>query len=1318
MALASHRISRTLWLAALVYAFWGLPVLGRLLAGVRYSHRFHLPALLAGLAAGALQDAAVFLQASTVLYFVKLLLDPPSPSAGAAESRFPNSGFLRNHLSPYARLPLYRPVLPTEYDPVVDPIASGLTASSSSSSARNPHLTLVASSPFAWRSRSRFSARERVPWGLSRASALSARTAAPSAMPADGNEFWPGVARVLRRVLVAALLLATVVLATVASVADFCLQVALHPRLDRARVYVFLSYASQFVAAFVERVSLSSSPGALDVNALDEVQEYGYYDDGGLPRSVVFSWSMYAALVVALTYGFFTGRLPLLPDVLHLPGKLVCSDRSWLCCCWRRDKLTARKNSLPLSLNDTEDAINPSSGSTSTQSRWAGWMGRLWSTLAWCWNCVWLSDASRQPARMRRRSGGSISLSAGSAPSSVNSGVLASMSTSWPSAAGATTTSTASIAYASLPVVVQKPVATLWRGVLMTMLTTLMALCTSLALDLHAGVDMPLMANAMFALETENLVARATGNAASLTVRHVVNCTLASQTLLDALDRAEDFSIDGIGNDDRCALLWRETTTFHGDALVELANLTRSDAVSVKSNDTSATNDGVHANATSATAVEATEQQPPNIIVIHMASWRHLDVGVLGGQTTKKKRHVIGDVRHSVTPQFDALAASGVLFTSHYTPCVTSTPCTLLTTLFGMQPPCADPSSSPFGSLKHFVGSSTTTGIETPPSAQVRGLPQFLKERGYQNVFWRATDLARDHEDEFLTLNGFDKLVDDRKVRQLLRDARANSGDVKTPTQDDDDHVGSGIHDHLSFEMLLFAIEEARNASLAVATNSDIAGNVSSSVANDTVSTVDKANVTSDADARNATTTVTATVLDANTSDSIVMLNVSAVKGRHYHPIVSSAPLVTDSSVANASTALNASLSIVDDEDAELETTTMAPPSMTVGLRAPFFIDMYSISSQSPYRVPHFFSPSSNDLAGLTTRFNRKYLQAMHFSDAMLGNFIVELREKGLMNNTIVMVTGDHGDGKLEHVTNPTARDSGVFDEVARIPFLLLADDFFADDDKGRRVDHLTTQMDLMATIADLLGVTADQPLLQHGIGRSMLRTRSNKQSDASGSSGTADENYREEAARWIDDMRGALLSGKEEADDQAKTTYDGDDAKRHPSDAEDDEGPHGRRVLLCNPFNGGTKGVRTSRDELKFVFFPDRSFSVFGEATDPRERAPTRRGFDLDDMDADTRAQLDFANEQLDLHAFLFQANKFVGDVAETEEATDAVPSLDDDERPSNATLSNATTASSEAAVKAPTLLRGEEGAVKTEEVASAKNEALAGVREGEVGK
>ncbi|TMW55297.1 hypothetical protein Poli38472_013188 [Pythium oligandrum] len=1108
-SVVSHRVYQILWLAMLVYAFCGLPLLGRVLNFVRYSHRFKAWNIVTGIIVGLCQDIAIFVQTATVIVLLKALFQPislrrrfSSMSSGSSSTLTTSSinlgtssnstlaSSLAQERYPHSRLvhmPVYFPVRTHEFEMHPAATSSELDLEASTTSLMGKPLTLMASS---------HSTEVSFPWSSHSAHATSASSS--SIVMYRLKQFSMGMLMVL-------LLKVVLVLATIASIADFCLQVTMHPRLNRAFVEIFVNYAAQFTGSLM--------------------------DEEVLTPAVILVWATYAVLLGLLTFGFYNDRLPLLPDFLNwsMSSSSSSSEGCVRSCCSRLCGRPAiqRKNSSSV------DA--PS-----------GYMKSLYQS-------YWLHKKPSESlptaaagARNHRRRRGSHLNHAGSGTSTTTTqtastsrfGALFGSCRRGSNTNGSTSTSSSGAWMKPRSVF-----GIVLHCVVMSVFVTLGALILSLLVHTAPGstvmstghsrhmltVDMQLMANPMFALQTEPFFS---GKGRSSVGK--INCTTASAELLATIGESERYELSDVGNNDRCALLWRKTVGYQGETLWDI----NWNKTTTPQNQTAALN-------ATTTSAKNTSVVQPNIILINMESWRYLDVGVLGAAEKKRK------FGKSATPHFDRLAQEGILYRKHYSPCVQTTR-TLLTTMFGMLPSCTETTA-----LKRY-GTSLT----------VRGLPQFLKSRGYFNLFWSAVDLTWEYWDKFLLANGFDKLVDDKKIRAMLHD-------VKQYEDRDDDHFSWGMHDHLSFDMLLHALEVAKVRT--VPSNTAVVSNMTmNETAGNSSQVMSSTNTTKTELPVNSTTTVPA--------------KETKLRGKPPSP---------------PGTVGVKKVQDTNDTDAQAPTFSSWAPGWE-GLQSPFFINMYTISSHNPWALPTDYK--APDLTELYTRFNRRYLDSVYFSDDMLGNFIAQLRAKGLMNNTIVIIEGDHGYGRMEHDNNPSIADSAVYDEASRVPFLILADDFLPEEQRGKVIDQLTMQSDLMATVADILGVSEDEPLYQHGYGHSMRRKRT--------------------------DMVSKPVKKPTLKHTEPKTT-------ERPAVLDK------RRALLCNPFNGMTKGART--EDLKYVFNPDGSFKVFDLVKDPTEKHPVRAGYDIEQMDTETRAMLEQVTREIDLNQFLFETSKFMTEVPKT---------------------------------------------------------------------
>lgn len=97
--------------------------------------------------------------------------------------------------------------------------------------------------------------------------------------------------------------------------------------------------------------------------------------------------------------------------------------------------------------------------------------------------------------------------------------------------------------------------------------------------------------------------------------------------------------------------------------------------------------------------------------------------------------------------------------------------------------------------------------------------------------------------------------------------------------------------------------------------------------------------------------------------------------------------------------------------------------------------------------------------------------------DDALERFLARLRRRGLLENTVVVVTADHGEAFFEH----NLFEHGLlYDENLRVPLIVLAPGRVPG---GRRVAEPVNAVDLMPTLLDLLGVAPQEELA----GRSLV---------------------------------------------------------------------------------------------------------------------------------------------------------------------------------------------------------------------------------------
>ena len=145
--------------------------------------------------------------------------------------------------------------------------------------------------------------------------------------------------------------------------------------------------------------------------------------------------------------------------------------------------------------------------------------------------------------------------------------------------------------------------------------------------------------------------------------------------------------------------------------------------------------------------------------------------------------------------------------------------------------------------------------------------------------------------------------------------------------------------------------------------------------------------------------------------------------------------------------------------------------------KRPFLLTVVTNVGHYPYQLPPGFEVHSYPSRNAP---HLKYLNCMRYLDNYVRDLMASLRKRGLLENTVVVVLGDHGEEFYDHGT--FVRGQTLYDEVLRIPMLIRL------PQAARRVGHITglrQQIDVLPTVIDALGLElTDNNVLP---GRSLL---------------------------------------------------------------------------------------------------------------------------------------------------------------------------------------------------------------------------------------
>lgn len=172
----------------------------------------------------------------------------------------------------------------------------------------------------------------------------------------------------------------------------------------------------------------------------------------------------------------------------------------------------------------------------------------------------------------------------------------------------------------------------------------------------------------------------------------------------------------------------------------------------------------------------------------------------------------------------------------------------------------------------------------------------------------------------------------------------------------------------------------------------------------------------------------------------------------------------------------------------------------------PFFMFLHGFNAHRPYVPPTKYArqfsgeykgsydilqfapgkptPVGADLDYVISQYDGE----IAFVDAMMGDFFEVLNERGLLNDTLIVLTSDHGDEFYEHGGCDHIRT--LYSELVQVPWIM-----FGPGVPVGRVDNLVGTIDLFPTVRSLFGFEALSTL--QGTDRTKLLHNANVENDA-----------------------------------------------------------------------------------------------------------------------------------------------------------------------------------------------------------------------------
>ncbi|MBE6062289.1 MAG: LTA synthase family protein [Clostridium butyricum] len=158
-------------------------------------------------------------------------------------------------------------------------------------------------------------------------------------------------------------------------------------------------------------------------------------------------------------------------------------------------------------------------------------------------------------------------------------------------------------------------------------------------------------------------------------------------------------------------------------------------------------------------------------------------------------------------------------------------------------------------------------------------------------------------------------------------------------------------------------------------------------------------------------------------------------------------------------------------------------------MKSPFYAMTVTLTSHGPFNLPEKYREleleqelNDNKLGG--------YFESIHYTDKQIGHFLELLKEEGILDNSIIVIMGDHtGVHKYynDDIDQLSSKEDWYLDNGGRMVPVLIYDP--SGSVKPKTFESLYGgQVDLMPTLLYLLGIPADQ-YQNTCMGRNLLNT-------------------------------------------------------------------------------------------------------------------------------------------------------------------------------------------------------------------------------------
>lgn len=162
-------------------------------------------------------------------------------------------------------------------------------------------------------------------------------------------------------------------------------------------------------------------------------------------------------------------------------------------------------------------------------------------------------------------------------------------------------------------------------------------------------------------------------------------------------------------------------------------------------------------------------------------------------------------------------------------------------------------------------------------------------------------------------------------------------------------------------------------------------------------------------------------------------------------------------------------------------------------LNKAFFSFMFFEATHAPYQFADATAIRSDyvqemnyarlNLSSKIGQIKNRYINAAHSVDIQIGRLLDELKKQNLDKNTVVIITGDHGEEFMEKGHWGHGHNAVFPEEQIHVPLVMAIP-----GETAREINYLTSHLDIPATILPLIGVTSKPET--YSFGHSLLNNQ------------------------------------------------------------------------------------------------------------------------------------------------------------------------------------------------------------------------------------